>query len=287
MSPRRRDRLWLWLLQGCAALCLGLLALILAFLLFEAWPVLHSVGLVAFFTDPAWQPLEGLYNSLPMLWGSLFAVAGALLIAVPMGVLAALFMAGLAPQILAGLLSRVLQLLAGLPSVIYGFWGLMVLVPLIGRWQPPGASLLAASLVLAIMVMPTLALLVAQALREAGERHRLTAAALGLSPRATLFRLLLPACLPTVLTASVIQTTRALGETMAVLMVAGNVVQTPGSIFDPIRTLTSNIALETAYALGDHRAALFVSGLMLMLAVVGLGLLARRFKRDGLDFSYA
>jgi len=160
------------------------------------------------------------------------------------------------------------ELLAGIPSVVYGFWGLIVLAPLIGRWQPPGQSLLAGILILTIMILPTVALLSESSLRRAPRAYLTGAAALGLSRWATIRGVALPAAKSGIFTAVLLATGRAIGETMAVLMVAGNVVRIPGSVFDPVRTLTANIALELGYALDHHRAALFVSGLVLLSMIV-------------------
>jgi phosphate transport system permease protein len=204
-----------------------------------------------------------------MLVGTLLATAGAVAVATPLGICSALFCHFYAPPPLAWAYRRLVELLAGVPSVVYGFWGLVVLVPLIARWQPPGASLLAGSAILAIMVLPTMALVADAALANVPRAYLHGAAALGLSRWGTIRRVVLPAARGGLLTGVILETGRAIGETMAVLMVCGNVVQMPRSLFDPVRTLTANIALELAYALGDHRSALFVSGLLLM-AMVGL-----------------
>jgi len=154
--------------------------------------------------------------------------------------------------------------MAGIPSVVYGLWGLLVLVPWINQWAPPGASWLAGSLVLALMVLPLALLVTDTALGQLPAAWWRAGHAMSLSRLGMLRRVLLPAAAPSILSGVVLQFGRALGETMAVLMVCGNVVQWPHSVFDPVRTLTANIALEMAYATGDHRVALFVSGLLLM-----------------------
>lgn len=187
-----------------------------------------------------------------------------MLLAVPLGILSAVFCRLYAPPSLSRLYRRLLELLAGIPSVVYGLWGLVVLVPLIARIQAPGASLLAAILVLTLMVLPTMALAAEASLAAVPVSYLQGAAALGLSPWAILRGVMFPAARSGLFTGMILQSGRAIGETMAVLMVCGNVVQTPSSLFDPIRTLTANIALEMAYALGSHRAALFLSGLLLL-----------------------
>ena len=166
---------------------------------------------------------------------------------------------------------RLIELLAGIPSVVYGFWGLVTLVPLIARVRPPGPSLLAGILILTIMILPTITLMAHAALAGVPKHYLQGAAALGLSRWATIRGVVFPAARSGLFTGVILETGRAIGETMAILMVCGNVVRTPHSLFDPIRTLTANIALEMGFALGDHRSALFVSGLLLTAMIVDAG----------------
>lgn len=273
------DELLCRFLRGIAAIAGMIVLLIVAFLIVEALPVLHHIGLLRFFTDPSWHPAEGFYNLTPMLWGTLFAMAGSVLIATPLGILSAVFCHYYAPIALARLYRRLIELLAGIPSVVYGFWGLVVLVPLIGEIQPPGPSLLAGILILTIMILPTIALMADASLANVPQHYLRGAAALGLPRWATIQGVVFPAAKSGLFTGIILETGRAIGETMAILMVCGNVVQTPSSVFDPIRTLTANIALEMAYALGDHRAALFVSGLVLMAMIVTLVIAAEWISR--------
>ena len=264
----------LWTARAAATVSALLVVLIVLFLVREAWPVLGAVGLRRFFSDSDWHPTDRLFGLTPMLWGTGLATLGALLLATPLGFLSAVFCRFYAPRPVAGAYRRMIELLAGIPSVVFGLWGLVVLVPLINRLHPPGASLLAAVLILALMVLPTLALTAETGLRAVPAEYLQAAAALGLSRWTTVTRVALPAARASLVTAVILATGRALGETMAVLMVCGNVVQVPRSYFDPIRTLTANIALEMAYAMGDHRAALFVSGLVLAVAVAVMVLAA-------------
>jgi phosphate transport system permease protein len=162
------------------------------------------------------------------------------------------------------------ELLAGIPSVVYGFWGLTTLVPLINQLHPPGASLLAGILILALMILPTIALTTHAALLTVPGEYLRGAAALGMSRWGMIRGVALSTAKTGIVAGIMLAAGRAIGETMAVLMVAGNVVQHATSVFDPVRTLTANIALEMAYAMNDHRAALFVSGLTLMLLVITL-----------------
>ena len=270
LSHSRSDKILIWTLRGFGTAAGVIVVLITVFLIREALPVLRQVGLLRFFRDASWHPAENLYNFIPMLWGTLLVTVGAVLIATPLGILSAVFCQYYAPPLITGLYRRLIELLAGIPSVVYGFWGLVVLVPLIGRLQPPGTSLLAGIAILTLMILPTIALTADASFAKVPPEYLQGAAALGLSRWATVRGVVFPAAKSGLFTGLILGTGRAIGETMAVLMVCGNVVQTPKSLFSPMRTLTANIALEMAYAMGNHRSALFVSGLLLMAIIVAL-----------------
>jgi phosphate transport system permease protein len=279
LSRLVRDRVLSASLRGAALVAGAIVVLIVVFLVLEALPALRNVGLGSFFTDEAWRPSEQLYNLTPMLWGSLLVTAGAVLVATPLGILSAIFCRFYAPPAVASVYRRLIELLAGIPSVIYGLWGLVVLVPLIGSIRAPGTSLLAGILILAIMITPIIAMLADSALGAVPLPFLHGAAGLGLSRAAIIWHIVLPNARSGLITAVILATGRALGETMAVLMVCGNAVETPGSLFDSVRALTANIALEMAYAMGDHRSALFVSGLILTALIMGLILAAEVVSR--------
>tara|TARA_R110002073_G_scaffold161212_1_gene316808 strand:+ start:1229 stop:2071 length:843 start_codon:yes stop_codon:yes gene_type:complete len=266
----RTDTLLHWVLRVGAVISALVMFLILLFLLVESWPVLQHKSPLRFFTDASWHPLEGTYNLMPILSGTLFASIGALLLAIPLGIASALYIVYYAAPCCALWYRRLIELLAGIPSVVFGFWGLTTLVPLINQLHPPGASLLAGILVLALMILPTIALTAHATLLAVPDEYLRAAAALGLSRWGVIAGVALPAAQTGIVAGVILAAGRAIGETMAVLMVAGNVVQHAGSLFDPIRTLAANIALEMAYAMGDHRAVLFVSGLVLMFLVMVL-----------------
>lgn len=263
-----------WSLRMVAMIAALIMVLILLFLVLESWPALRHINPVRFFIDNAWYPLDDQYNLLPMVTGTLYASSGALLLAIPLGIASALFMVFYASPPIAMLYRRLIELLAGIPSVVFGFWGLTTLVPLINQWHPPGASLLSAILILMLMILPTLVLTNYAALTVVPKEYLQTAAALGMSRWGMIYGVVLPAARKGIVAGILLAAGRAVGETMAVLMVAGNVVQHADSLFTPIRTLTANIALEMAYAMGDHRAVLFVSGLLLLLLVMVLTSLA-------------
>jgi phosphate transport system permease protein len=267
-SRSKSNCLLSWSVHLLALMAGGLLLLVLAFLLRESWPALQHIGPAHFFSDPDWYPTEDSYGLTAMVWGTLCVTVGSLLLAAPLGILSALFCHFYAPPLLGRWYRRMVELLAGIPSVVFGFWGLVVLVPIIGRWHPPGPSLLAGILILTFMIIPTIMLVAHSSIAQVPVAYIQSATALGFSRWSLIWHVILPTTKAGLFTGILLGLARALGETMAVLMVCGNVARTPSHLFDPIRTLTANIALEMAYALGNHRAALFASGLLLMGLVV-------------------
>ncbi|WP_425199709.1 phosphate ABC transporter permease subunit PstC [Pseudomonas aeruginosa] len=255
---------------ACALSAAAVLLLVLAFLTQASWPMLQHAGDLL---DSTWRPARGQFGLQTMLGASLLSSLLALLLAVPTGLLVNVWLIFYAPTVVAKGYAAMLGLMASIPSVVYGLWGLVVLVPLLNDWVPPGASLLAAGIVLGLMILPLLMVQADVALRESAHRHLSAALCLGVSRWAAIRGVVLRAAWPRLWPSILLQLGRALGETMAVLMVAGNVVQWPGSIFDPVRTLTANIALEMSYATGPHLQALYVSGwLLLVMALLLMGL---------------
>jgi phosphate transport system permease protein len=267
-------------LGAIAALVAMVLLLVTVFLLRESWPVFQATDIDKFLTTKNWYPLEGQFGLLPMAIATIVTSLIAVLIATICGIAIAIFVVYIAQEKVAVAYRNMLGLMAGIPSVVFGLWGLTVLVPLIAQWQPPGASLLAASLVLALMILPTVALTSQSALKAVPQQLLQGGAALGFSRYRTIVGLAIPSAKGAILSGLLLAFTRALGETMAVLMVAGNVPQTPQSLFDPVRVLTANIALEMAYATGQHRAALFASGCLLMVCVAVFAWAAMRVGRN-------
>ena len=276
---RRSDFFLTWIFKFLAFITGLISVLILVFIVIESVPALNHAGILSFFNTASWYPKENLFNLTQMLTGSVLAAFGGILLSAPLGILAALFCNYYAPKPVAWVYFRLLELLSGIPSVVFGFWGLVILVPWIAEIHPPGASLLAGILILTIMILPTMALAADSIFKSFPTEQLQAASALGMSRASIIFRLILPVTSRQLFSALILQTGRALGETMALLMVAGNVVQNPNSIFDPIRTLTANMALEMAYATGNHRSALFVSGLILMILVIILMEIAQFFER--------
>lgn len=285
MNTPLRDHALEWSLRFLTTRAALIVLLIVAFVGLGSAPALHSHSPWAFFGAAGWRPTQGEFGLLAMLAGSASLAFGAVLLGTPLAFGAALFVHFHASPRLAGAFRRLIELLSGVPSVVWGFWGLVALVPLIRGIEPPGASLLAGSCVLALMIVPTIALFADAAIAAVPRAYLQGAASLGLSRWGTVHGIVLPAARSGLATGVLMGLARALGETMAVLMVAGNVVQMPDSIFAPVRALTANIALEMAYATQSHRSVLFVSGLVLLIIVIalvgGAELLGRRGRAHG------
>ncbi len=230
--------------------------------------VLGEVPLHRFLTDTGWHPTLGLYGMLPMITGSLLTSIGAISLALPLALSIATAIHFFLNRQLALFARGFLLVTTAMPTVIYGFWGLTELVPLIGRISPPGASLLTGILILTLMILPTTALLIDVAIGKIPTTMINGAYALGASTQLTCFRMALPVVRKSVISAGLLGLGRALGETIIVVMVTGNRAEFPRSLFDPIRTLTANVALEMGYALPLHASALFLSVLLLLLMSV-------------------
>lgn len=276
-----RDAVLAVVSRASAAIAGGLFVLIAGFLILRAQPAFAELGLVRFVADSSWHPTpgtEGEFRLVPAMVGSVITTALATLIAVPLGAGAALGAVYFVRPSIGRTLNVLVGVLAGLPSVVIGLWGLTTLVPWIARIRAPGTSVLAAALTLAAMIVPTVYVTASSALNAVPRSALDAAAAMGLSRWGTIRAVVVPMMKPAIVLAALLAIARALGETMAVVMVAGNVAAVPSSVLDPVRTLTANIALELAYATGLHRAALFASGAALLVLVwvlvVGAGRLS-------------
>lgn len=257
---------------------IAVLGLIILFVFREGAPVMARVGLARFVFGTKWAPSRGVFGILPMILGSLWVTLGALAIGLPLGLACAVFLAEMAPPRLSSILKPSVELLAGIPSVAYGFMGLVVLVPLIRQWiGGPGFSVLAAASVLGMMVLPTITSISYDALKAVPAAYRDGMLALGATRWQAIRMVILPAARPGIIAAVILGMGRAIGETMAVIMVAGNATKIPSSILEPVRTLTSNIALEMGYAAGEHREALFATGIVLFVVIALLNVVARLF----------
>jgi phosphate transport system permease protein len=259
---------------------IGSLALITIFIFLEGFPLILATGLKHFILSSHWAPTKGHFGILAMIISSVFVTLGAMVIGVPLGLSCAIVLAEFSPKRLKLVLKPTLELLAGIPSVVYGFLGVIWLVPLIrNHLGGPGLSLLAASIILGIMILPTVISISIDALTAVPDLYRDGSLALGATRWQTVRRVVLPAASSGIITAIILGMGRAIGETMAVIMVAGNALQIPTSILDPVRTLTSNIALELGYAAGRHREALFATGIVLFIIIMVLNLSASLITR--------
>ncbi len=275
-----RERLIRYLLLLIAFSALGSLALITIFIFKEGLPLIVKVGLWRFILGSDWSPSRGSFGILSMVLGSLWVTGGALTLGVPLGVAVAIFTAEFAPPALASAVRPLVQLLAGIPSVIYGFVGLTVLIPQIQRYLGgPGPSALAGAVVLAIMILPTVVSISEDSIRAVPREYRDGALALGATHWQTIWRVVLPAARSGILSSIILGMGRAIGETMAVIMVVGNALALPFSPLHSVTTLTSNIGLEMAYASGDHRRALFATGVVLFVIIMALSMSASVMSR--------
>ena len=264
------------------AACASVLAvaLICVFLFANGIPAMKEIGFGKFLTGEIWKPNNDIYGILPMIVGSLYVTAGAIVFGVPIGILTAAFMAFYCPKQIYKPLKTATELLAGIPSVVYGFFGLVVLVPLIRnigrslkemgilRSAGNGSSILTASLLLGMMILPTIIGLTESSLRAVPSQYYEGAVALGATHERAIFKVVLLAAKSGVVAAIVLGVGRAIGETMAVIMVAGNQARMPAGIFKGVRTLTANIVIEMGYAAGLHREALIATGVVLFVFIL-------------------
>jgi phosphate transport system permease protein len=246
---------------------------ILFFILMKGLPAILEIGFTDFVFGQKWKPSAELYGIFPMILTSLYVTFGAIVFGVPVGILTAVFMVEIAPVWLQNLIRPTVELLAGIPSVVYGFFGLLVFVPIIDEiWDNGGNSLLAAIMILGIMILPTIISVTETALKAVPEEYRAGALALGATHIQTIFGVIIPAAKSGILAAVVLGIGRAVGETMAVILVAGNSTLMPSSILDRVRTMTANIAMEMGYAFGLHQGALFATGVILLAFIMLLNI---------------
>lgn len=279
-----RERLISGALLATALIVLMALGLITFFIMQSGLGLIARVGLAEFLGGDVWAPTAkpAQFGIMPMIIGSLWLTLGALLIGVPLGLAVAVFQVELAPPRLAAVLRPAIQLLAGIPSVIYGFIGLTLLAPLVrGTLGGPGLSVLTSAIVLGVMILPSIIAVSEDALRAVPQPMRDGAIALGATHWQMIWGVLLPTARSGIVAGVVLGMGRALGETMAVIMMIGNALTVPRSPLDSATTLTSNIALELAYASGEHREALFATGVVLFCLIMALNAAATALVRQG------
>ena len=262
--------------------CISVIAVVLIclFLFGNGFPTIGKIGVGKFLFGTTWSPTQEQYGIFPMIVASIFVTAGAILIGVPIGVLCALFMAHYCPKRFYRPLKSAVELLAGIPSIVYGFFGLVVLVPLMQRLMGgSGKGMLTASIMLGIMILPTVINISESALRAVPQSYYEGSVALGADHERSVFSAVLPAARSGILASVILGIGRAVGETMAVVMVAGNQALLPGKITDGIRTLTANIVLEMGYAADLHREALIACGVVLFVFILLINLCFSALKR--------
>jgi len=252
-----------------------ILGLITFFIFEQGIPLISKVGPLNFILGERWVPSKGEFGIFPMIVSSFWVTAGALALGIPLGLACTIFLAEWSPPSFAMVLRPAIHLLAAIPSVIYGFWGLVILVPLVrDRLGGPGLSILSGSLILGFMTLPTIISISEDSLKALPPTYKQGALALGATHWQTIWRVLIPAARSGIVASIILGMGRAVGETMAMIMILGNAVQMPSSFLDSARTLTTNIGIEMGYASGDHRQALFATGIVLFLIIMGLNSLA-------------
>lgn len=274
-NPARKEQLVKWVLVAFALSSLLFLFLIFIFILFEGLPLFHKIGLKNIIAGSKWAPTKGFFGIFPMIVSSFLVTFGALVIGAPMGLSCAIYLSEYSGKRMKMFLKPALELLAGIPSVVYGFLGVIYIVPIVRDYiGGSGFSLLATSIILGIMILPTIISISFDALMSVPKTYREGSFAMGATKWQTIYKVIIPAARSGILASFILGMGRAIGETMAVIMIAGNALKIPASILDPLRTLTGNIALELAYATGDHRLGLFSTGVVLLVIIMILNYIA-------------
>lgn len=270
----------------CALASILAVALICVFLFANGIPAIREIGVLDFLTGTTWKPGNDVYGILPMIVGSIYITAGAIVIGVPIGLLTAIFMAFYCPKRIYGVLKPCTELLAGIPSIVYGFFGMVVIAPTVldvakffGSKISSGSTILSASILLGIMILPTIIGVSEAALRAVPNAYYEGAVAMGATHERAIFSVMLPAAKSGVLAGIVLGIGRAIGETMAVIMVVGNQPRLTGSLLKGIRTMTANIVIEMGYATGLHREALIATGVVLFVFILLINLTFSVLKR--------
>ena len=267
-----------FLVAACASILA--VALICIFLFANGLPAIAKIGPTAFLTGMKWKPMNEIFGIFPMIVGSIYVTAGAIIVGVPIGILCAVFMARFCPRKLYPVLKPAIELMAGIPSIVYGFFGLVVIVPIIQHLTgTSGKGVLTASILLGIMILPTIIGVSESAIRAVPESYYEGSLALGADPIRSVFFATLPAAKSGIMAGVILGIGRAIGETMAVIMIAGNQPRMPKGILQGVRTLTTNIAMEMGYAQDLHREALIATGVVLFVFVLIINLLFSVMKR--------
>lgn len=264
-----KERIWEILFLLAAGFSIFAVVMICIFLFANGIPAMHKIGLTNFLFGTKWKPGNELFGIFPMIVGSLYITAGAILFGVPIGLMTAIFLSKFCPKKLHKIIKPAIDLLAGIPSVVYGFFGLMVIVPFVRNvFGGTGSSILTASILLGMMILPTIISVSESALNAVPQNYYEGSRALGASHERAVFKTILPAAKSGILAGIILGVGRAIGETMAVIMVAGNQARLTNSVLKGIRTLTANIVIEMGYATDLHREALIATGVVLFVFIL-------------------
>lgn len=268
-----------FLLAACVSV--ACVALICVFLFKNGLAAIGQIGPWQFISGTQWRPLNEIFGIFPMIIGSIYVTAGAILVGVPIGILCAIFMAKFCPDPLYKIMKPAINLMAGIPSIVYGFFGLVVLVPIIQELRNgSGKGVFTASILLGIMILPTIINVSESAIRAVPTSYYEGALALGDTKEKSIFRTVVPAAKSGIVAGVILGIGRAIGETMAVIMVAGNQPVIPNGIFSGVRTMTANIVLEMGYASGLHREALIGTGVVLFVFILIINILFSLLKKE-------
>lgn len=269
-----------FLLAACASIIAVILICI--FMFGNGIPAMQKIGFVEFLTGTEWKPLNDIYGILPMIIGSIYVTAGAIIIGVPIGILCATYMAKFCPPKLYKIMKPAVDLLAGIPSIVYGFFGLVVIVPIMqDMFGGSGKGVLTASVMLGIMILPTIISVSESSIRAVPESYYEGSLALGATHERSIFFTILPAAKSGITAAVILGVGRAIGETLAVSMIVGNQPIIPDSLISGARTMTTNIVLEMGYATGLHREALIATAVVLFVFILIINLLFSIIKKKG------
>ena len=268
----KKEGLFKFLFAAAALFSVLAVVVISLFLFALAFPTIKEIGPINFLFGKIWKPSNDIYGIFPMIVGSVYVTGISILIGVPLGLFTALYMTYFAPKRLYRVMKPAVELLAGIPSIVYGFFGLMVLVPLFRSIFGSGKSIMTASVLLSFMILPTIITVSESSLRALDNSLLEGALALGDTKEKAVFRVMVPAASSGILSSVILGVGRSIGETMAVVMVAGNQPRIPGGVLDGVRTMTANIVLEMGYATDLHREALIATGAVLFVFVLILNL---------------
>ena len=268
----KKEGLFKFLFAAAALFSVLAVVVISLFLFASAFPTIKEIGPINFLFGKIWKPSNDIYGIFPMIVGSVYVTGISILIGVPLGLFTALYMTYFAPKRLYRVMKPAVELLAGIPSIVYGFFGLMVLVPLFRSIFGSGKSIMTASVLLSFMILPTIITVSESSLRALDNSLLEGALALGDTKEKAVFRVMVPAASSGILSSVILGVGRSIGETMAVVMVAGNQPRIPGGVLDGVRTMTANIVLEMGYATDLHREALIATGAVLFVLVLILNL---------------